>query len=159
MNVKEIKNLYKFNKFSEEEAESIWTDKEGSAHEDNEDGLIMVEGDYEVIGEKLIQKKRGRGRPRKTPISSSVNYSQKKKILFNVVRNGTVMLPRVSNKSSNVIINNLNKKNSAPLDQNPKTNDSINQRIFLQNNLNNCKTSTKTFFEREKKLKFLGFKN
>lgn len=163
MEVSDVTNLYNYKKFSsDEQYESEYSNKNDSVYNEDEAENDIVERGDDVIYEEFISKKRGR--PRKyveaeVNYDNKTNYAMKKKILFRVFKHAVPcqINPIVNMENNNKAISvMIDKSCTAHL---PKTNNSIKQRIFLQNNYNNCNTSTKTFFDREKKIKFLSFKN
>jgi hypothetical protein len=163
MKIEDVRKCYHFKKFSEEddeaECDSNWTSKESLAANEEDNKVEMY---YDENTQMYTQQKRKRGRPRKyNKISSNNSISGNKILKFAVSRNSMSATPQKPINPSDRIGSHMNSTNSINFHQGAfsnilKRDDKLKQRSFIQNNYTTCKTDSRSFFEKERKRKFLG---
>ena len=131
MSKREIKLLYDRNSLSEEHEESMWSEKI-SLNEDNEEELLVDEGDYAVIS-KNFAPINDKNLLTSDVISEKVcvNRENRKKLKFIVTRDGTP-------PSLSFLNTNTNKNlNPTQVSHFPKNDLRIKQRFYFHNKMKN----------------------
>ena len=168
MKIEDVRKCYRFKKFSDEDdgeefdSNSNWTSKESSGGYEDEKKV----GTYNVENTQIFsQQKRKRGRPRKYNIITPNNsISCNKKLKFEVSRNPMPSSPHELINPASTFANHMSSmKNNFNFQQGAfsnisKRDDKLKQRSFIQNNYTTCKTDSRSYFENERKRKFLGLK-
>jgi len=168
MKKEEVRKCYRFKKFSDEDegeecdSNSNWTSKESSGGYEDEKKVETSNFENTQI---FSRQKRKRGRPRKNnTIPKNNSISCNKKLKFAVARNSTSSTPQNPINPASRFSNHMSSmNNNIDLHQGAFSNfstidDKLKQRSFIQNNYTTFKTDSRSYFENERKRKFLCLK-